>query len=371
MSEQTGTSLNVSSILREIESEADKNRNTRSGFDRRRLNHRKLKLVTWDVLHLRGYIKHALMQVRRIYQVPLLGYGARWLVSLAKLPARLDRLDKEQEVLEKRLKRQDEDLRQFRQRLTELGQTASNLQGGLDSLVRRGQTGTPAGNASALEGHLDQLYYDFEARFRGDSVAIKAKQQRYVDLIKSTGINYSEFPLLDVGCGRGEWLDLMQESSIRAYGVDLNTRMLEDAREKSLDARHAHGTDHLAGLPAASLGAVTGFHIVEHLPFAEVISLFDQALRVLVPGGLLIFETPNPENIRVGSLDFYADPTHRNPIPPYTLQFLAENRGFHGVEILRSSPVENQHRMRVADCRELTDWLNKERDYAVIAKKPV
>ena len=124
-------------------------------------------------------------------------------------------------------------------------------------------------------------------------------------------------------------------------------------------------------LPAASRSAVTAFHVVEHLGFEVLVDFLDEALRVLMPGGMLILETPNPENLRVGANSFYNDPTHRNPIPPETLRFLVHQRGFAEAEILRLHPfpVEQHLKANDEDARRLNDLLFGPQDYAVIARR--
>jgi O-antigen chain-terminating methyltransferase len=109
--------------------------------------------------------------------------------------------------------------------------------------------------------------------------------------------------------------------------------MLAQCRQHGLPVIESDAVAYLQSRPASSLGAVTGFHIIEHLPFPVLIQLLDETVRVLQPGGLAIFETPNPQNILVGSCNFYADPTHRNPLFPGTVKFLAENRGLVDVHI--------------------------------------
>jgi len=112
---------------------------------------------------------------------------------------------------------------------------------------------------------------------------------------------------------------------------------------------------YLNSLADSSVGVITGFHIVEHLPFETLVSLLRETLRVLEPGGLVIFETPNPENVRVGACNFWTDPTHLKPIFPETLKFLLEYQGFVGVELLGLptglpdplQPIENATQMGV------------------------
>ena len=119
------------------------------------------------------------------------------------------------------------------------------------------------------------------------------------------------------------------------------------------------------------IGAITGFLIVEHLPFSALVQLLDESLRVLISGGIAIFETPNPENLMVGSCNFYTDPTHRNPIPPHTLSFMLTQRGFIETTVLRLSPLASLPEKKSIDqeLHQVIESYYKEQDYAVIAKK--
>jgi O-antigen chain-terminating methyltransferase len=112
---------------------------------------------------------------------------------------------------------------------------------------------------------------------------------------------------------------------------------------------------------------VSGFHIVEHIPFDDLLELVKESLRVLKPGGLLIMETPNPENIVVGSSSFYLDPTHQQPIPPSLLAFLPEYYGYEKVKIIR---LQESIELKNAKHSTLLNVLNGvSPDYAVVARK--
>ncbi|MFA7184608.1 MAG: methyltransferase domain-containing protein, partial [Victivallales bacterium] len=192
--------------------------------------------------------------------------------------------------------------------------------------------------------HLfDAMYVNFEDRFRGAREDIKDRVKVYLPYVRQAVEATGNLPVLDVGCGRGEWLELLGENDIEARGLDLNRVMVSECRELGLDAREADVIDHLKGLKAGCLSVISGFHIVEHLPLKTVIALFDEALRVLKPGGIVIFETPNPENLLVGACGFYTDPTHKRPIPPVTLSYLVEARGFMNVEVLRLNQNPSIH----------------------------
>lgn len=211
----------------------------------------------------------------------------------------------------------------------------------------------------------DALYLAFENRFRGTSADIKERVAVYLPHIKKILERTGDVPVLDVGCGRGEWLTLLGENNIPATGLDLNLMMVAHCREAGLEVAGADVIAHLESLSAETLSAVTGFHIVEHLPFDTLIALFDEALRVLKPGGMIVFETPNPENIMVGACNFYTDPTHVNPIPPHTLSYLAEARGFVNIDILRLHPDTDIH----INDPFLNHIFTVGRDYAVMGYK--
>jgi len=185
------------------------------------------------------------------------------------------------------------------------------------------------------EHSFDALYVAFEDQFRGSREEIKERLAVYIPVVKEAAAGTVDRPLLDIGCGRGEWLELLRGAGLKSYGLDINRVLLDQCRELGLDVRAGDLIAHLRGLPDSSLGAITGFHIIEHLPFPVLVSLFDECVRVLKPGGVAIFESPNPENVLVGSCNFYLDPTHQKPLVPLTIQFLAEQRGLVNVELMR------------------------------------
>jgi O-antigen chain-terminating methyltransferase len=218
---------------------------------------------------------------------------------------------------------------------------------------------------------LDSLYEAFEDVYRGSRADIKQRLAVYIDRLKLTGAGQSETPVVDIGCGRGEWLELLKENGLAAYGIDVNTMMVERTISLGLDARVADLVEHLRSLDDRSRSAITAFHVVEHLPFTVVVDFLDESLRVLQPGGMLIIETPNPENMRVGATTFYIDPTHRNPILPDPLRFIVEHRGFTEVEILRLHPVPDSERLKGqgGDIAHLNALLFGPRDYAILARR--
>ncbi len=218
---------------------------------------------------------------------------------------------------------------------------------------------------------LDALYVAFEDRFRGTRSAIKERQRVYLPRLRQANLGTVERPILDIGAGRGEFLELMAEEGLVASAVDINPKMAAMCEEAGLRCVVGDALGVLASYPDASLGAVTGFHVIEHLPFKTMVRLMDEALRALVPGGLLILETPNPANILTASRWFYLDPTHRNPLPGELVAMIAEARGFPYPEILPLHPMSE--RFPGTD-RLLAAALDRvfygPQDYALVARKP-
>jgi SAM-dependent methyltransferase len=220
---------------------------------------------------------------------------------------------------------------------------------------------------------LDSLYAAFEDAFRGSREDIKMRQAVYLPYIKSSKVGSTKAPIVDLGCGRGEWLELLREQKLTARGVDSNRIMVKRCTELGLQARLSDAHSCLGKLKDASVGCVTGFHIVEHMPFGALIELFDEVVRVLQPGGLVIFETPNPSNILVGSTEFYNDPTHNKPLPPRVLRFLAESRGLCKVEILELHPYPPSYAFEADEkgvAQRLNQYFYGPQDYSIIGRKP-
>ena len=194
----------------------------------------------------------------------------------------------------------------------------------------------------------------------------------YLPYLKESLAGKAGRTVLDLACGRGEWLELLKEENLAARGVDLSLAMIAECRNRELDVVQSDVFEHLQSLPDDSVGAVTAFHLIEHLSFRAQVKLVDEAVRILKVGGIVIFETPNPENLQVSSYNFYLDPTHKRPIPPSLLRFIAEHRGLCRLEILRLHPF-GQDAMIPQDGSELAARVNHffygPQDYALIGYK--
>ncbi|AQV96486.1 methyltransferase domain-containing protein [Cupriavidus necator] len=242
----------------------------------------------------------------------------------------------------------------------------------LREVASRQGGGAPAPMAPPLLAPdlIDAYYVAFEDANRGSREDIRAKLAVYddwLDQVASAGGTVA-----DIGCGRGEWLQLLGERGIAARGVDTNPVMVDLCRAQGLNAETGDAVGWLRAQPDASLAGITAFHVIEHLPFEYLYAMVVEARRVLVPGGRLLFETPNPENLLVGSHTFYHDFSHRNPVTPAAIRFLLSYHGFGDIGFVRSSPYPAEARVPGDD--PLTERVNGHlcgpQDYAVIARKP-
>ena len=195
-------------------------------------------------------------------------------------------------------------------------------------------------SADGDAGMLDSFYLTFEDRFRGSRAEIKKRLEVYLPTIKAAIKSKEASTVVDLGCGRGEWVELLQSHGLSGVGVDLNGAMIANCQERGLQVIRADVLKHLRSLPDASVGAVTGFHIIEHLPFEILMNVLGETLRVLQPGGVAIFESPNCKNVIVGASTFNLDPTHRNPVFPESAEFMLQLQGFIETELRYLSPAE-------------------------------
>lgn len=233
-----------------------------------------------------------------------------------------------------------------------------------------------AGQFDALPPYFD--YQEFERRFRGSPTAIAERQRRYLPYFAgSTNV-------LDLGCGRGEFLRLLNEKGIHATGVEINPDLVAYCRERGLNVVQADAVEYLSQVADNSLGGVFIAQVVEHLPFARTMELLHLCHRKLRPGGRLVVETPNPACVLAMVSHFVIDPTHIRPIHPDTMRFVFETLGFEQVTVHGLAPVAAEHRLHVlpvsddidpalriasANFERLNELLYSWQDYAVIGTK--
>lgn len=213
----------------------------------------------------------------------------------------------------------------------------------------------------------DNFYRAFEERFYAPQSVIKTLRKQYLGFVEPLSRINPGLPAFDAGCGRGEWLELMSELGLSPYGVDLDEGMLSACIEKSLPAHRADAVDHLRTLPTESHLIISAFHVIEHIPFDKMRLFIAEAYRALKPGGLLILETPNTENLYIATRNFYLDPTHQRPIPILLLAFVIDYAGFAQRKILR---LQEQPDLHTKTEVTLSDIFNgPSPDYAIVAQK--
>ena len=218
----------------------------------------------------------------------------------------------------------------------------------------------------------DAFYLRLEERFRGSEQQISERLRQYFPLLENIQSESLEHGVkasaLDLGCGRGEWLSVLAQQQWQVAGIDLNASMVERCQQQGFDAFQQDALTCLKGLPDQSLHLISGFHIAEHIAFDELLEIIQQAHRVLLPAGVLLLETPNPENLAVGAHTFYMDPSHRHPLPPQLLQFAAQEQGFAQVDIRRlNGAARPENTMAFGDHIEW--FLETNLDYVVLAQK--
>ena len=220
---------------------------------------------------------------------------------------------------------------------------------------------------------IDNYYLAFENANRGSREEILAKLSIYNVWLKDRvplqeGLTHA---IVDLGCGRGEWLSHVASRGYEAIGADSSPMMIEACEKLGYNVRCTDALSFLRGLPTNSIAAVTGFHIIEHVPFDYLFAMVQECARVLVKDGSVLFETPNPENVLVGSHTFYHDFTHRNPITPTAISFLLKYHGFVEIDIIRSSPYPDEAKVPGDDplTARVNGHLCGPQDFAVTGRR--
>jgi O-antigen chain-terminating methyltransferase len=220
----------------------------------------------------------------------------------------------------------------------------------------------PALAASPVEAPpIDWL--QFAARFRGDEDYVRERQRFYLPHFANCR------QVLDIGCGRGEFLDLLKQEKIPARGIDLSAESVALCRSRGLDAEVADLFACLAALPDEALDGIFCAQVVEHLPPARLPEMLRLAAAKLAPGGLLAIETPNPECLAILASHFYLDPTHQHPVPALLLAFYLEEFGFGELQTHRLSPAVDTMPALNSLPPDFRDAFFGALDYAILAKK--
>jgi SAM-dependent methyltransferase len=225
---------------------------------------------------------------------------------------------------------------ELRGRLATMQQATLTLKREVERVLASGVSGPAASSSPTAPDSAPVIdsykYVGFEDRFRGSQDEIRSRLEPYVGMFAGAR------DVLDVGCGRGEFLDLLTAAGIGARGLDVNHEMVEVCRERGLDVAEADLLGYLGALPDGALGGLIAIQVVEHLEPAYLMRALDLAYHKLRPGARIVLETINPACWFAFFASYIRDLTHVRPIHPETLQYLLTASGFEQVTVEWRSP---------------------------------
>jgi SAM-dependent methyltransferase len=220
----------------------------------------------------------------------------------------------------------------------------------------------------------DINYFDFERMFRGKTEDIKLQQTQFLKHFTNCK------NVLDVGCGRGEFLKLLEENNSWGYGIDIDDDMVDFTKKQGLVAIRVDATTHMRSLADNTLDGVFMSHVAEHLEPSELLTTLNLAYKKLKWGSNLVLVTPNPRSLSIFYNSFYLDLSHVKPLHPYTLEFILKGIGFGEIELRYLSPLPEELALKKLESSEKNKVLNDNiqklndivfgyQDYAIIAQK--
>ena len=298
------------------------------------------------------------------------------------LNRRQEEIEKRQEGIEGRQEGIDRIQEETDYKYKSLFNRVETLRYRFDTIVDAGLKGVhpleaPGNSTEELEKNCFD-FPGFEKRFRGTREEVKKRQAVYLPVFSD---NSPVGRVVDVKCGRGEFMELLREKGIEATGVDSNPSMVSCCRDLGLECAESEAMDFLHAQRDDSLGGIVAFQFIEHLSTGSLIEFVGLCSRKLLPGGYLILETPNPTCPTVFSGAFYVDPTHTRPVNPEFIKFVAESSGLAVEDTwFLNSPEE---KLSMVECpadrstegllndnfARLNSFLYSAPDYAIIAKK--
>jgi SAM-dependent methyltransferase len=223
------------------------------------------------------------------------------------------------------------------------------------------------GSENAL---LESFLFASHDRLRGAEGETARKLETYLHVMRTLTIPVG--PWLDLGCGRGEWLLTAAAAGHSVVGVDSNPAAVAYCREKGLRVAEQDALQYLRTVPSQSVAVLTAFHVVEHCRPVDLLTLVRESVRVLRPGGMVIFETPDPANLLMASHLFWRDPSHHRPVPMLLLELIFEYFGLTVIERLRLNPPSTVERLPFDELefvRRLNEHLYGPQDYGLIGRR--
>lgn len=292
----------------------------------------------------------------KLKSIPLAGKVLWYIYALLKAPFRILALTNETNAIKN-------DLRSLAYTINEVKKTTDLIKTDLSFRYEKPEEYIVLNVSGFINKEFlskKQGFYNlFEDSFRGEDIEERLK--KYMCFIEKANKNTANKGFfLDFGCGRGELLKILKNSGINVKGVDINQEYVESLKEEGFDVLHGDGIDYLESLPDNSLFGLSAIHVIEHLVFEKLKELVVLAYRKLIPGGVLIVETPNPK-CSVALANFYIDFTHLRPCPYEVVCFLLEWAGFSDIKLILSTPVDRAFRTG----NPLGDYM----DYALVGFK--
>jgi SAM-dependent methyltransferase len=307
-------------------------------------------------------VKWVLRRLMRWYVEPLAADQRRFNAAVLRLADSLsERVDADHAAAEEHLAVLNETISGQARRSVELEERLTRLE---RRDRPRAAAAPPASPPPASASVPD--YFAFESRMRGSTESIRERQLPYVDDFRDAA------PVLDLGCGRGEFLVLLGEAGVEARGVDVDPDMVAYARGEGVDVAEEGAVEHLESLEDGSLGGIFAAQFVEHVPAPTLVRLLELAAAKLRTDGLFVAETINPLS-PLALRNYYADLTHAQPLVPETLELLARQAGFASVEVRYLNEPEERLVEPVdpiirANVRRLNELLFGPLDYAIFAR---
>jgi O-antigen chain-terminating methyltransferase len=219
-------------------------------------------------------------------------------------------------------------------------------------------------------------YFDFENHFRGTRADIKKSQEIYLEYF------LGESDVVDLGCGRGEFLELLQENRVKAAGIDICDEFIQYCQIKGLNVIKNDAVSYMKNLSDNTIGGVFAAQFVEHINTSDLIEICEETYKKLKPGGYFVIETPNPRCLSIYTNAFYVDPSHNKPVHPQTLEYLLKKAGFQDVRICFTEQSKVAYSLPLLDAENInnleqfnnglnvvSDILFGSQDYAIIAQK--
>ncbi len=254
----------------------------------------------------------------------------------------------------------------------------NDLESSLENIVKTLDKTSQSKNLEKISDIKEKIspyqYSDFEKRFRGSTEEITENLKKYIQYFRNSG------NVIDVGCGRGEFVKLLNEHGIDATGIDISDSMLKEAKNNGLRCFNKDAIEYLKEQKDNTIGGIFSSQVIEHLESGYLKEMIRESFRVLIPGSPLILETVNPLSVFALTNIYFLDITHKKPLHPEFMRYLLESTGFSGVDILYSQPLESHYLEEISpdenNAKEFNsnvDRLNKilfsSPDYAVYGIK--